>query len=100
MKPKRLNELEASQRATAKALGVNHTTVMRDLKDGADAPKPEEEPLILQEKKSDVGANAPPPPSVTLDGSKVARAVQRSAEKKAKKRADPEEPTLSEAMCR
>lgn len=58
---KRLREIDASQRATAKALGVDHTTIGRDLNGGASAPVAPPNTAERQENNSRDGASAPPP---------------------------------------
>ncbi|MDX0604903.1 hypothetical protein GOD78_18245 [Sinorhizobium medicae] len=58
---KRLAAIGASQRATARALGVDKRTVGRDLNDGANAPSTVEKPNGINGANSANGANAPPP---------------------------------------
>ena len=53
-------EFEASQRATAKMLGVSHTTIDRDLKNGTNVPSEDSEAAENSEKTNDNGTNVPP----------------------------------------
>lgn len=77
-----MQELEASQRATAKVLGVDHATIGRDLNDGANAPSKSKKTDAEADTEAANGANAPS--AVTLSGTDAARAVekkQRDAER-------------------
>jgi phage N-6-adenine-methyltransferase len=58
---RRLEEIEASQRATAKMLGVDHRTIGHDLKDdnGENSPQHNEAPQEANESKDDNGENSP-----------------------------------------
>lgn len=57
---KKLTAIEASQRATARALGVDKRTVARDLGAGASAPSGLVTPLGINAETDDTGAGAPP----------------------------------------
>jgi len=71
---RRFEELQATQRATAHALGVNHATIARDL--GANAPRP-----TIQHKQLEAisGASAPiiRPNPLVVSGSEVARESEK-----------------------
>jgi len=57
---KKLKDIEASQRSTAKMLGVSHTTVERDLKDGTNVPPEQTEVMDSLAVSDDGGTNVPP----------------------------------------
>lgn len=63
----KLDKLEASQRATAKVLGVEKRTIGRDLKDGANAPLQQQKALQTKDSNSKDGANAPSQETDTLE---------------------------------
>lgn len=54
---KRLEELQATQRATAKALGVDHKTVRRDL--GTNVPTQSQKTAEMPAKSEASGTNVP-----------------------------------------
>jgi DNA modification methylase len=56
---KRLTQLEASQRATAKLIGVTHTTIQRDT--GTDVPKPKKKANNIKVSDDGSGTDMPPP---------------------------------------
>lgn len=76
----KLNELQASQRATAKALGVDETTIRRDVgkRDAANAAESPERNGETTDKITDVAANAAPAP-VTASGTDAARKLEEKA---------------------
>ncbi len=78
---RRLEKLQATQRATAKALGVDHETVRRDL--GASAPKQPSKVAETPAKSEAPGANAPTP--LATPGAAVGRMVERQAKKESRK---------------
>ena len=61
---KKLDDLRATQRATARVLGVDHRTVGRDL--GENAPNLKLESPPIEEAKIDFGENAPSPPPFAI----------------------------------
>ena len=69
-----LSDMRATQRAIGDMLGVNHTTVGRDLDDGANAPKEETEVEVYKELENDLGANAPP--IITKSGAEIVEIVE------------------------
>jgi hypothetical protein len=77
---KRLEDMQATQRATAAALGVTHTTVQRDL--GTSVPKEAEKAV----KKADSGTSVPTPsdrpnPMTAVSGGEAARVVEKQVTK-------------------
>lgn len=75
---RRLDEMQASQRATARALGVDKETIRRDL-GVADAPKPS---IPHKELERGDGANAPRPnPLTVVSGDEAARVVEKQVTK-------------------
>ena len=60
---KRLDDLQATQRATAKALGVSHQTTMRDL--GPSGPKPSQKPREIAVESTPTGPSGPTPLSTS-----------------------------------
>jgi len=57
---KKLNQIEASQRSIAKALGVDHATILHDLKGGENSP-PEKKNINENEQlEKENGENSPP----------------------------------------
>ena len=56
----KLEALAATQRATAKALGVSHTTVQDDLRGGKKLPDPKTTPQQKQALSEDAGNKLPP----------------------------------------
>lgn len=66
----------ATQRTIATALGVDHATINRDMRDGADAPKHQKTSADIP----DIGAGAPaPPPSLSVAGEDVAKKAEEKA---------------------
>lgn len=76
----RIKELqpEASNRAIAKTLGVDHKTVARDT--GENSPPKKQEEQNQQQQTRDGGESSPPP---TASGAEAARYVQRADSKAA-----------------
>jgi phage N-6-adenine-methyltransferase len=62
----KLKELEASQRAMGKMLGVDHVTIGKDLKDGENSPEKENINTEYQDVINDSGENSPPPDEDSL----------------------------------
>lgn len=85
---KRIKELQpkASQRAIAKVVGVDETTIRRDLgsKPAANAAPAEEEPAPAVPSQPADAANAAPKP--TLSGSEAAKTAERKATQKQRKK--------------
>jgi len=80
---KQLEDLRATQRATAKMLGVTQPTVHRDLESDTNVSKPEKECLILQEKSEEIDTNVSKPPLViTQSGEDAARLAEKITKKK------------------
>jgi N6-adenosine-specific RNA methylase IME4/Trp operon repressor len=80
---KRLQEIEASQRATARLLGVDHVTIGRDLR-GANAPLRTDESAENEALEETDGANAPLLPAwfqdEEIDPAKLAKKQQTRKE--------------------
>lgn len=73
---KKLADLQASQRATAKALGVDHSTINEDLRGG----NPPKDKSNGTENKSDSGSGGGnPPPTSGLSGVEAARALEKKS---------------------
>ncbi len=56
---KKLDDMQATQRATAKALGVDRSTITRDLSNGENSPKQINNSIQDKEIKNTVGENSP-----------------------------------------
>ncbi len=77
---KKLEALQASQRATAKALGVNQSTVSRDLDANASKPKPATHEKTADTSKSDASTSLTPN-VLDLTGGEVAKTAEKDATK-------------------
>ena len=69
---KKLESIEASQRATAKVLGVSHQTVGRDLDDGPHGPPMDPKANDRTTDDTDDGPHGPPNSFVQASGREVA----------------------------
>lgn len=82
---KKLADLQASQRATAKALGVSHKTIDRDLESVSnDTPEEPEANEYGHEETENVSNDTPipePPTAITQGGDKVANDANKKAKK-------------------
>jgi N6-adenosine-specific RNA methylase IME4 len=85
---KRLQEIDASQRATGRLLGLSHTTVQRTL--GTNVPAPPREPPPNEGVEAADGPNVPPDnsavapagwPSADADPTREAKRIARSENK-------------------
>jgi len=78
---KKLTDLRATQRATAKALGVDHKTISRDV--GENSPQLEPKPAPVKDENEDLGENSPnpPPPHITQSGLIAAKAAAKAPKK-------------------
>lgn len=104
---KKITDIGASQRATARALGVHHKTVQRDLGNGAKAPPGDDEPQSDADTESDNGADAPPdesdpdpPAAAQVSGRDAAKQAEKKIERKrkAKERRERREHEAAEAQ--
>ena len=84
---KKLEALQATQRATAKALGVSHVTIGKDLgRVGNKLPEKADDTPMEQADLLDAGNKLPPAPDVLdLSGADVAKAAEGKARAEAKK---------------
>ena len=75
---KLLADKEATQRATAQAIGVTHTTIQRDLDDGTNVPRVQDVRTEKQESGTSVPPDEPqepPPPALVMDGADVVKGL-------------------------
>jgi hypothetical protein len=99
---KKLEAIEASQRATARALGVNQSTIQRSLNDAKAscapvpkktdlqvvAPQEDSEQLMIKDGESDANASKPPlptPNTLTMSGAHVAEVMEKQVAKNLRK---------------
>lgn len=82
---KKLADLEASQRATAKAIGVDPMTVNRDLKDVENATSKVQKPGENRSDKSQSVANSTPISTNGRDAAKAVEQKHKNSEKNATK---------------
>lgn len=74
----RLDDMQASQRATARALGVSHTTLQRDLGNGTNVPDEENKFIYGNDLENDNGTSVP----VNIDArSRMHEQVQKRDDK-------------------
>ncbi len=67
----KLDKLQATQRASAKALGVSHTSIQRDV--GTNVPKKKKDINDSNDLKDDIGTNVPTEPKwADTTGDKIA----------------------------
>jgi len=59
------SELQASQRATARMLGVSKETIRRDI--GTNVPASQKNIIVYEEVIKDIGTNVPPSPGSITD---------------------------------
>jgi N6-adenosine-specific RNA methylase IME4/predicted transcriptional regulator len=81
----KLQKLQASQRATARTLGVDQATIHYDLKSDENSSPPKAIPLPIQREIDDSDENSSPPPSIIRQsGVEAAQAAERAAQKEEK----------------
>jgi len=77
-----LAKLEATQRATAKVLGVGEGTVNRDIHDAPNGAKPKNKPIQHKELKNDNPPNGTSRPSpLDLGGDEAAQIAEKQVTK-------------------
>ncbi len=94
---KKLDELHATQRATAKALGVSQPTVHNDLKPDKDLSKQPvvtDTPSPLKDSDKDLSPE-PAPPMLSMDGTDAAEKLEKVT--RGKKRGHLSEPNVKSA---
>ena len=82
---KQLNELQATQRSTAKALGVNQTTILRDIGNDANASEEKDNYIQGNDIKNTGDANASVPTLLSKPASEVIQEAEKAENNKEKK---------------